>query len=383
MSKKRFGIGALILTFVLSFAAFGAAAYFLLTRWVGSPVGFVQLGRTLHLIQSYYVDESNSDDLYAGAIRGMVKELNDPYSEYLDSKDFEALSNMTEGHFGGVGLVMGMKDQQFIVVSPIEDTPAYRAGIKAGDIITRVDDTDLAGMTLTDVVKLLRGADGTTVRVTYKRGDEEKETTITRSEIKIRSVYGKMEDDHIGYIRITNFNADTAKDFESELKKLEDQGMQALVLDLRDNPGGLLESGVDVARHLVPKGPIVSLKDRNGHTEVETSDLEAVKYPLAVLVNHGTASASEIVSGAIQDTKAGRLFGTKTFGKGVVQNVFMLSPNTAVKLTIAKYYTPSGRSIHKVGIEPDEVVEAKDEQGKNQLEAAEAYLREQLKAGKE
>ena len=383
MSKKRFGIGALILTFVLSFAAFGAAAYFLLTRWVGSPVGFVQLGRTLHLIQSYYVDESNSDDLYAGAIRGMVKELNDPYSEYLDSKDFEALSNMTEGHFGGVGLVMGMKDQQFIVVSPIEDTPAYRAGIKAGDIITRVDDTDLAGMTLTDVVKLLRGADVTTVRVTYKRGDEEKETTITRSEIKIRSVYGKMEDDHIGYIRITNFNADTAKDFESELKKLEDQGMQALVLDLRDNPGGLLESGVDVARHLVPKGPIVSLKDRNGHTEVETSDLEAVKYPLAVLVNHGTASASEIVSGAIQDTKAGRLFGTKTFGKGVVQNVFMLSPNTAVKLTIAKYYTPSGRSIHKVGIEPDEVVEAKDEQGKNQLEAAEAYLREQLKAGKE
>ncbi|MCH3950684.1 MAG: S41 family peptidase [Acidaminococcus sp.] len=383
MGKKRFGIGALILTFVLSFAAFGAAAYFLLTRWVSSPVGFVQLGRTLHLIQSYYVDESNSDDLYAGAIRGMVKELNDPYSEYLDSKDFEALSNMTEGHFGGVGLVMGMKDQQFIVVSPIEDTPAYRAGIKAGDIITRVDDTDLAGMTLTDVVKLLRGADGTTVRVTYKRGDDEKETTITRSEIKIRSVYGKMEDDHIGYIRITNFNADTAKDFESELKKLEDQGMQALVLDLRDNPGGLLESGVDVARHLVPKGPIVSLKDRNGHTEVETSDLEAVKYPLAVLVNHGTASASEIVSGAIQDTKAGRLFGTKTFGKGVVQNVFMLSPNTAVKLTIAKYYTPSGRSIHKVGIEPDEVVEAKDEQGKNQLEAAEAYLREQLKAGKE
>jgi carboxyl-terminal processing protease len=383
MGKKRFGIGALILTFVLSFVVFGVAAYMLLTRWVGSPVGFVQLGRTLHLIESYYVDDTNENDLYAEAIRGMVKGLNDPYSEYLDSKDFEALSNMTEGHFGGVGLVMGMKDQQFIVVSPIEDTPAYRAGIKAGDIITRVDDTDLAGMTLSDVVKLLRGADGTTVRVTYKRGDEEKETTITRSEIKIRSVYGKMEDDHIGYIRITNFNADTAKDFDSELKKLEEQGMQALVLDLRDNPGGLLESGVNVARHLVPKGPIVSLKDRNGHTEVETSDLEAVKYPLAVLVNHGTASASEIVSGAIQDTKAGRLFGTKTYGKGVVQNVFMLSPNTAVKLTIAKYYTPNGRSIHKVGIEPDEVVEAKDEQGKNQLEAAEAYLREQLKAGKE
>lgn len=383
MGKKRFGIGALILTFLLSLVLFLGVSTWLLNRWVGSPVGFLQLGRTLHLIQSYYVEDTDRNDLYAGALRGMVRELKDPYSDYLDKKDFEALSNMTEGHFGGVGIVMGMKDQQFIVVSPIEDTPAYRAGLKAGDIITRVDDTDLSGMSLTDVVKLLRGSDGTQVRVKYRRGEnEEKEVTITRSEIKIRSVYGKMDDGHIGYIRITSFNADTAKDFKAELQKLEGEGMQALVLDLRDNPGGLLESGVNVARCLVPKGPIVSLKDRNGHTEVETSDLEAVKYPLAVLVNHGTASASEIVSGAIQDTQAGRLFGTRTFGKGVVQNVFMLSPDTAVKLTIAKYYTPNGRSIHKKGIDPDVVVEPADEQGKNQLDAAEAYLRETLQQSK-
>ena len=177
---------------------------------------------------------------------------------------------------------------------------------------------------------------------------------------------------------MTNFNEDTDKDFGAKLQELRDQGMKALVLDLRDNPGGLLESGVGVARYLVPKGPIVSVTDKDGNTQTESSSLEKVDFPLAVLVNHGTASAAEIVSGAIQDTGSGKLFGVKTYGKGVVQNVFLLSNQTAVKLTVARYYTPSGRSIDKVGITPDEVVEAASEDGANQLQAAERYLRQQL-----
>ena len=271
------------------------------------------------------------------------------------------------------------KDGQIVVVAPIEDTPAYKAGIKAGDILLKIDGEDLNGQNLNQVVKKIRGRDGSQVTLTLKRGSEEpRDIAGTRSDIKLKSVYSRMEDGGIGYIRITNFNEDTARDFGDSLQDLRDKGMKALVLDLRDNPGGLLESGVGVARYLVPKGPIVSVTDKDGNTQTESSSLETVDFPLAVLVNHGTASAAEIVSGAIQDTGSGKLFGVKTYGKGVVQNIFLLSNKTAVKLTVARYSTPSGRSIDKVGITPDQAVEATDEEGSNQLQAAEEYLRQQL-----
>ena len=380
MGKKRFGIGALVAVFMLSMSLFAGGTYYLVKTYVGNPASLVQLIRTMHLIGQHYVgDEVSENKLYDGALKGMVNMLGDPYSAYLDAEDFKALSTVTEGHFGGVGMVMGMKDGNFVIVSPIEDTPAYKAGIKAGDILLKINDEELKGQTLDVVVKKIRGEDGTQVKLLIQRGnDAPQEFTITRSDIKIKSVYGRMLQDQVGYVRITNFSEDTAKDFKAKLEELEGKGMKGLVLDLRDNPGGLLNSGVNVARLLVPQGPIVSITDKQGQTMTETSSLEKVKYPLAVLVNHGTASASEIVSGAIQDTGSGRLFGVKTFGKGVVQSVFMLTPNTAVKLTIAKYYTPSGRSIHKVGITPDEVVEPADEAGTNQLDAAEAYVAQQL-----
>jgi carboxyl-terminal processing protease len=385
MGKKRFGVGTLILTFFLSFIIFCGVAFYGLVHLFGNHPGIALIARTAHLITQYYDGDYDEKSLYNGALKGMVEQLHDPYSAFLDEKDFESLSVMTEGHFGGVGMVVGMKEnKEIVVVSPIEDTPAYKAGIKAGERIIRIDGEDLTGQSLNDVVKKLRGKDGTKVSITLVGADhKEREVTLTRSEIKMKSVYGRMEDDRIGYIRVTNFNEDTGRDFAAELKKLQENGMQALVLDLRDNPGGLLQSGVSVARFLVPKGPIVSVTDKNGQTEVESSDLEKVPFPLAVLVNHGTASAAEIVSGAIQDTHSGRLFGIQTFGKGVVQNIFMLNhkPDTAVKLTIAKYYTPSGRSIDKVGITPDEVVEPSDAQGTNQLEAAKNYLNQVL-AGK-
>ncbi|WP_075580066.1 S41 family peptidase [Acidaminococcus massiliensis] len=380
MFKKRYTAPQLLGVFFLSLGVFSGGTYYLMKNWIGDPGALFQIVRTMHLIQRHYVGETDRKKIYDGALKGMVGVLNDPYSSYLDNQDFEALSTMTEGHFGGVGMVMGLrKDNQFVVVSPIEDTPAYKAGIKAGDILLKIDGEDLSGQSLNEVVKKIRGQDGSQVTLTLKRGSEEaKDITVTRSDIKLKSVYGRMDGDGIGYIRVTNFNEDTDKDFGEKLQQLRDQGMKALVLDLRDNPGGLLESGVGVARYLVPKGPIVSVTDKDGNTQTESSSLEKVDFPLAVLVNHGTASAAEIVSGAIQDTGSGKLFGVKTYGKGVVQNIFLLSNQTAVKLTVARYYTPSGRSIDKVGITPDEVVEAAGEEGANQLQAAENYLRQQL-----
>lgn len=380
MFKKRYTAPQLLGVFFLSLGVFSGGTYYLMKNWIGDPGALFQIVRTMHLIQRHYVGETDRKKIYDGSLKGMVGVLNDPYSSYLDNQDFEALSTMTEGHFGGVGMVMGLrKDNQFVVVSPIEDTPAYKAGIKAGDILLKIDGEDLSGQSLNEVVKKIRGQDGSQVTLTLKRGSEEaKDITVTRSDIKLKSVYGRMDGDGIGYIRVTNFNEDTDKDFGEKLQQLRDQGMKALVLDLRDNPGGLLESGVGVARYLVPKGPIVSVTDKDGNTQTESSSLEKVDFPLAVLVNHGTASAAEIVSGAIQDTGSGKLFGVKTYGKGVVQNIFLLSNQTAVKLTVARYYTPSGRSIDKVGITPDEVVEAAGEEGANQLQAAENYLRQQL-----
>ena len=375
MFKKRYTAPQLLGVFFLSLGVFSGGTYYLMKNWIGDPGALFQIVRTMHLIQRHYVGETDRKKIYDGALKGMVGVLNDPYSSYLDNQDFEALSTMTEGHFGGVGMVMGLrKDNQFVVVSP-----AYKAGIKAGDILLKIDGEDLSGQSLNEVVKKIRGQDGSQVTLTLKRGSEEaKDITVTRSDIKLKSVYGRMDGDGIGYIRVTNFNEDTDKDFGAKLQELRDQGMKALVLDLRDNPGGLLESGVGVARYLVPKGPIVSVTDKDGNTQTESSSLEKVDFPLAVLVNHGTASAAEIVSGAIQDTGSGKLFGVKTYGKGVVQNIFLLSNQTAVKLTVARYYTPSGRSIDKVGITPDEVVEAAGEEGANQLQAAENYLRQQL-----
>ena len=380
MFKKKYTAPQMLGVFFLSLGVFSGGTYYLIKDWIGDPGALFQIVRTMHLIQRHYVGETDRKAIYDGALKGMVKVLNDPYSSYLDNQDFAALSTMTEGHFGGVGMVMGQqKDGRFVVVSPIEDTPAFQAGIRAGDILLKIDGNDLSGQNLNQVVKQIRGEDGSQVTLTLQRGDEAlRDITITRSDIKLKSVYGRMDEDHIGYIRVTNFNEDTARDFGAKLQKLKEQGMEALVLDLRDNPGGLLESGVGVARYLVPKGPIVSVTDKDGNTQTESSTLESVGFPLAVLVNHGTASAAEIVSGAIQDTGSGRLFGGKTYGKGVVQNIFLLSNKTAVKLTVARYYTPSGRSIDKVGITPDQVVEATDEEGTNQLQAAEAYLRSQL-----
>lgn len=347
----------------------------------GDAAGALRFLRTMSIVKSNFDGQIDNNKLFDGAIEGMVKSLGDPYSVYLDKENFAKLSEVTEGSFGGIGIVFGKRGDDYVVISAIPDNPGALAGIKSGDIILAVDGTDTKNLDMTGVADKIRGKQGTEVVLLLKSKDGEQKTVrVVRSDIKTPSVGGQMlPGTKIGYIRITVFNENTGADFKKEYAKLEADGMQATILDLRGNPGGILDDGVAVAGMLVPKGPIVSLVYKNGDKYVEQSSLEKVKYPLAVLVDHGTASAAEIVAGAVKDTKSGRLFGVKTFGKGSVQGVYRIDQNTALKITTAKYYTPSGVSIHNVGIEPDVTVELPDAATVDlQLQAAEAYLRQEL-----
>ena len=352
----------------------------LLQNLTGSASESVRFLRTMHLLKRNYNGDVDTHQLFDGAIKGMVESVGDPYTVYLNRKDYEQLTNMTNGTFGGIGIVFGKRGDDYVVISALPDNPGALAGIKSGDIITAVDDVPTRTLNMEQVAQKIRGQQGTEVLLELKGKDGKlRKVRVIRKEIKNPSVGGQfVPNTKIGYIRIAVFNESTVEDFTKEYQKLEEQGMQSLILDLRGNPGGLLDAGVGIAQRLVPKGPIVSVIDKDGNKYTESSSLEKVKYPLAVLVDHGSASASEIVAGAIKDTKAGKLFGVKTFGKGSVQTVYRLDSATAVKITVAKYYPPSGVSIHNVGIEPDEVVELPDTATKDvQLEAAIEYLKQQ------
>lgn len=381
MFKPRFSLLTLLLACACAVIVTFAGIMALIQHAAGNSVSGMVFLKTLVTVRDNYVEPVDSEKLFDGATTGMVKALGDPYSAYLDKKSFSEITYLTDGVFGGIGVVLGKKDNDFVVVAPMEGTPGDEAGIKAGDKILAVDGTSVDGMQLEDVVGKIRGKQGTEVELKLADANgNERTVRVIRGDIKVESVGGEMlEGTNIGYIRISVFNEQTGNDFAKKYMELEKQGMQALVLDLRHNPGGILGECVKVAQYIVPKGTVVSIKDRNGNTFVEESNLEKVKYPLAVLVDHGSASAAEIVAGAVQDTGAGKLFGVQTFGKGSVQSVYKLSDNTGLKLTTAKYYTPSGRSIHGTGIKPDVEVEL-DLTGMtdNQLAAAENYLKEEL-----
>lgn len=344
--------------------------------------GTLQFLYTLGKIRSSYVGEYTDKKLFEGAMHGLVESLDDPYSEYMDEKGFARLNEMTDGTFGGIGVVLGQRNKEFVVVSPMEGSPGAKAGIEAGDKILKVNDVDTKGRSLEDVVSTIRGKKGTSVKLLLEHKNGQQFTAdIVRDDIKVKSVAGRMlPDSKIGYIRIAMFNENTGEEFKKAYEKLEQEGMQATLLDLRHNPGGLLTECVKVSNYIVPKGPVVSITDKKGDTKVYESKLEKVKYPLAVLIDHGSASASEIVSAAVQDTKAGKLFGVKTYGKGCVQSVFHITTKTGLKLTTAMYYTPSGRSIHKVGVTPDVEIELPEKATVDvQLNKAEEYLRDELK----
>ncbi len=312
-------------------------------------------------IQKNYVEPVDPEKLIYGAIRGMIKTL-DPHSSFMTKDEYQELMIETKGSFTGVGIEITIKDNVLTVVAPIEGTPAYRAGIKPGDKIIKINDKPTKDMTLMEAVKNIRGPKGTKVKLTILREGEPKplEFVITRDVIPIRSVKGYMLTPHIGYVRISTFQSNTSKELKKILEKLEEKGLRGLILDLRNDPGGLLNQAVEVADLFLDSGIIVTTKGRRENQNIKAVAHKNEKkrdYPMVVLVNGGTASAAEIVAGALQDNRRAIIVGTRTFGKGSVQTVIPLSDGSALRLTTARYYTPSGRCIQLTGIEPDIEVE--------------------------
>jgi len=311
-------------------------------------------------IKNDYVEDVEDSEMLNNAIRGMLSGL-DPHSSYLDQEQFKELQVGTSGQFGGLGIEVGMEDGFVKVIAPIDDTPAQRAGIEAGDLIIRLDDTPVKGLTLNDAVKIMRGKPGTVLRLTVVREgvDQPLKIDIKRAIIKVKSVKSRMLEDGFGYVRISQFQSKTAEnmvDAIEALKKESDGALKGMVLDLRNNPGGVLNGAVAVSDAFLKKGLIVYTEGRVSDSKLRfnaTPDDILNTAPMIILVNQGSASASEIVSGALQDHHRAIVVGTPTFGKGSVQTILPLSNGTAVKLTTARYYTPSGRSIQAEGIKPD------------------------------
>ncbi len=321
-------------------------------------------------IRQQYVKDAtygNKQDAYK-AIREMLGKLGDPYTRFMNPEEFQNMRIDTSGELTGVGITIA-KDEKtdgLIVISPVEDTPAFKAGILAQDLITKIDSKDTKGMDVNDAVKLIRGEEGTQVTLTIDRRGEKKDYNITREKIEIHPVKESVKDSNIGkigYIRLSTFNENAAKDMQNAIESQEKEGVVGYVLDLRSNPGGLLYSSINIARMWINDGTIVSTVDRKGVSDRESANHKALtQKPLVVLVNEGSASASEILSGALQDNKRGTLLGTKTFGKGLVQSVRPLGDGSGLAVTIAKYLTPSGRDINKHGIDPDVLVKLNEKQ---------------------
>lgn len=322
-------------------------------------------GEVFERVRANYVDPVTDKELIEHALNGMLSNL-DPHSSYLTEKDFGDMQVQTKGEFGGLGIEVTMDNGFVKVVSPIDDTPAFKAGILAGDYITHIDEKPVMGMTLNDAVELMRGKVGTSVALKVRREgvDEALDFKLKRDVIRIKSVRYRVEQNNVGYIRVTTFNQNTVDGVETAIsdirKQVGDEKLLGYVLDLRNNPGGLLDQAIGLSDLFLDKGEIVSTR---GRSEEDTKrdnatpgDLAESK-PMVVLINGGSASASEIVAGALQDHRRGILLGTKSFGKGSVQTVIPLPGNGAMRLTTARYYTPSGRSIQAKGIEPDIIVE--------------------------
>lgn len=339
-----------------------------------------------NLIEEYYLyeDDIDGDALVEGLYSGYTEALGDPYTEYYDEEETKTLFESTSGEFTGIGVTMSQGTDGTITVTNIyKDSPADKAGLQVNDVLLEVDGKNIQGEDLNTVVSYVKGEKGTEVTLTVLRDGEEVEATAVRDTIEVQTVEYRMMDDQIGYISVSEFDDVTYDQFKTALDDLEGQKMQALVIDLRNNPGGNVETVTDMLKLLLPEGPIISIKDKNGNTEEMTCDGEnEFTKPLAVLVNGYSASASEIFSGAVQDYGTGTIVGTTTYGKGVVQQLISLGDGTCLKVTIAEYYTPSGRSINGVGVTPDVEVEYQYDQNNpeadNQLDKAVEVLGQQL-----
>ena len=317
-----------------------------------------RFSQILDMVEQYYVNEVSQKDLLEGALKGMLQNL-DPHSTLMTEKEFQEMQENTSGEFFGVGVEITMENGQVMVVSPIEDTPGHRAGLRAGDTIIAVDGEYTMDMSLTEVVSKMRGKRGTDVelQVLHKNSSQPETLTITRDAIPLVSVKSRELEPGYWWIRLTRFSGHTAKDLGEELVKARAKGeMKGIVLDLRNNPGGLLDQSVEVADKFLKEGVIVSMRGRDANSDRSFKarpQAEDVDAPMVVLVNAGSASASEIVAGALRDQKRALILGERTFGKGSVQNLIPLSDGTGLKITVARYYTPSGKSIQAEGIAPD------------------------------
>lgn len=324
-----------------------------------------------------YSDDVDYEVLQDSILKGYVDGLGDPYSVYYDEAETQALLEATTGEFGGIGVVIAQDVSTGIVTftTVYEDSPGEKAGLKDGDILYKVDREEVTEQDLDQIVTKIRGEEGTSVEITVLRGEdlEEITCTATRAIIEAKTVAYEMKENHTGYILVTGFEKVTTSQFQEALNDLKSQGMESLVIDLRDNPGGNLSTVCEMLDMILPEGTIVYTEDKGGNRETYESDEEnQLNVPLAVLINGNSASASEIFAGAVQDYGVGTLVGTTSYGKGIVQNLYQMTDGTCLKLTTSEYFTPNGRNIHGIGIEPDIIVEYDKENPEtdNQLQAA-------------
>jgi len=358
MSKRLF-----VIAFIINFFYFNFA--FSSENEIYKKIDL--FGEVLEKINKEYVDEINQSESMDSAINGLLQSL-DPYSSYMSPEIYNEMQTETSGEFGGLGIEVSMESGVVKVISPIDDTPASKAGIKAGDYIVKINDTQVQGKSLTEAVELMRGPVGSSINLTIRRRGEKKALTfnIIREIIQIKSVKSDLLEKNIGYIRLTSFNENSGKQIEREINKLEkDKKVKAYILDLRNNPGGLLSQAIRISDFFLEDGEIVSTKSRktseNRKWFAKKGDLTNGKT-LVVLINYGSASASEIVAGALKDHKRAILIGENSFGKGSVQSIIPLKNEGAIRITVAKYYLPSGKSISQVGVSPDiEVDEDSDD----------------------
>ncbi len=337
--------------------------YFIFTKTVISSENEIYkkidlFGEVLEKINKEYVDEINQSESMDSAINGLLQSL-DPYSAYMSPEIFNEMQTETSGKFGGLGIEVGMESGVVKVISPIDDTPASRAGLKAGDYIVKINDIQVQGKTLSEAVDLMRGPVGSGIELTVRRRGEKKALTfnIIREIIQIQSVKAEILKENIGYLRLTSFNENSGKQIEKEIKKFEkNDSINSYILDLRNNPGGLLSQAIKISDFFLNNGEIVSTKSRkkseNRKWFASKGDLTNGKT-LVVLINYGSASASEIVAGALKDHKRAILLGENSYGKGSVQSIIPLKNSGAIRLTVAKYYLPSGKSISEIGVSPD------------------------------
>ena len=390
MKKHRFLKGALCgaLAMLLIVIVLAGGGLFLYGALRGdSAIGSAtesKINMVKSIIRSKYLyeEELEDEDLESGIIKGYVSGLKDPYSVYYTEKETEELLNSLEGEFSGIGVVVtqDVNTNLITLVTVYPDSPAEKSGLQENDIIYKVNGEDITTQDLDTVVAKIRGEKGTKVELTVIRGSEAKEVTaeVTRDTIEVRTVEYRMLEDGIGYVQITQFDTVTYKQFENALTELQAQGAKGFVFDVRNNPGGNLDTVCNMLDLILPEGTIVYTEDKDGKKETHSSDEEhKLDKPMAVLVNGNSASASEIFAGAIKDYGVGTIVGTTTYGKGIVQQLFSLGDGSCLKLTISEYFTPKGKSIHGKGVEPD--VEVKYEKADNQLDRACEVVRDKLK----